>query len=407
MGWPPGNVSLQVFHSEADSVVLSLSLRDAFGVELLQQSEVHIGVEPPPLNSSQAVSAPPASGTLSVPTLTFDFNPADHANTMALTALVTLNGAEQTSGTLTAVVGTQVRGVQSTLSTPPFGHYAGKPMFQLVVYADSSGDALRFEFHVDGEVWQLAETMSFSINGNVGDVLEPLMLTGAFAARDEDDEDDEDNGEADDESTSSAGRALTAQPPRRLLLKGGTSGFSGYGGRTTSYGSSTGYRGTSSVSAWGSRGAMPMRTRYGYSAPRVVMAGTVIYLMHRRGYGGQCAGVHGCQAAADEALSRDVILPSFPVDAGKPESWPLTLTLNISVSRAGEGSPSVYISFFAEEGAEEEGRGSLSSILFVPFVVLCCVCSLRLCCREPSPRSFRSQQPMIYEHRSHYPQEVS
>ena len=68
-----------------------------------------------------------------------DFNPSDFANTMAVTALVTLGTTPQSSGTLTAYVGTAVRGLQDTPSSPPFGPYAGKALFQITTYADSAG----------------------------------------------------------------------------------------------------------------------------------------------------------------------------------------------------------------------------------------------------------------------------
>ena len=65
---------------------------------------------------------------------------------MAMTALVTLSGFDQSSGTLTAYVGTEVRGVQETSATAPFGPYVGKPTFQILIFGDVDGETLSFTF---------------------------------------------------------------------------------------------------------------------------------------------------------------------------------------------------------------------------------------------------------------------
>ena len=89
---------------------------------------------------------------------------------MTVTALVTVGGVEQSSGTLFAVVGTEVRGVQDTPSTPPFGPYFGRPLFQITIYADDAGETVGFVFlgGSSGGVVTMAETLTFQINGNVG-----------------------------------------------------------------------------------------------------------------------------------------------------------------------------------------------------------------------------------------------
>ena len=54
---------------------------------------------------------------------------------MALTALVTIGGVAQPTGTLVAYLDTSVRGMQSETSLPPFGPYKGQPLYQMMIYA--------------------------------------------------------------------------------------------------------------------------------------------------------------------------------------------------------------------------------------------------------------------------------
>ena len=61
-------------------------------------------------------------------------------------ALVVLGGVDQSVGTLVAYVGSEVRGTQDTPSSPPFGPYASRSMFQITLYADAGGESIRFDF---------------------------------------------------------------------------------------------------------------------------------------------------------------------------------------------------------------------------------------------------------------------
>ena len=72
---------------------------------------------------------------------------SDFSDTMTLTAMVTVDGVDKSSGTLGAFVGSQARGVQSSPSLAPFGAYAGKSVFQVTAYANAGGEALEFKFH--------------------------------------------------------------------------------------------------------------------------------------------------------------------------------------------------------------------------------------------------------------------
>ena len=97
-------------------------------------------------------------------------------------------------------------------------------------------------------------------------------------------------------SPSMGRRLLFSSHGQRRLLKGGSTSGAGSASRFGTGSRTVAYRGSSSgVSAWGAHGAVPMRTGYGYSAHHVVMAGTMVYLMHRRGYAGACPGVHSCE----------------------------------------------------------------------------------------------------------------
>ena len=99
---------------------------------------------------------------------------------MTVTAMVMLSDVQQSSGMLTAYVGTAVRGVESKPVMPPFSLYAGQSMFQLIIYANGNGEALSFTFLAGGVASSLAETLVFSAKRNVGSVVASFMLTGSF-----------------------------------------------------------------------------------------------------------------------------------------------------------------------------------------------------------------------------------
>ena len=99
---------------------------------------------------------------------------------MTLTTLVVIDGEPQSAGTLTATVGSEVRGVQDTPSFPPFGPYTGQPMYQITLYADDPGETLSFSFYNGrSALISLDETLVFEVNGNLGSVVAPLELTGS------------------------------------------------------------------------------------------------------------------------------------------------------------------------------------------------------------------------------------
>jgi hypothetical protein len=103
-------------------------------------------------------------------------NPSDFSDTMTMSALVKINGVVQSSGTLASFVGPEVRGVQATTSTPPFGPFAGKAMFQITNYANEGGELLTFKFSGINGVNTLTPKKPFAINENIGSVTDPVVL---------------------------------------------------------------------------------------------------------------------------------------------------------------------------------------------------------------------------------------
>ena len=112
---------------------------------------------------------------------TWSVNIGEFPDTMTLSAVVTIGGATQASGTLGAFVGAQVRGVQSTPSVPTFGPYASTSIYQLTIYASSIGEALSFLFHDGSSTTTLVETLSFAVNAIEGSATSPFSLSGIAA----------------------------------------------------------------------------------------------------------------------------------------------------------------------------------------------------------------------------------
>jgi len=100
-------------------------------------------------------------------------------DTLTMTALVTIGGVRQEAGALIAVIGEEVRGMQEGPLTPPFGPYNGVALYQMTVYADGDGEKMSFWFESSAGTAALKETLEFEVNRNVGNALEPLLLSAA------------------------------------------------------------------------------------------------------------------------------------------------------------------------------------------------------------------------------------
>jgi len=104
-------------------------------------------------------------------------NVGKFAQTMTVTALVTIGGTRKDSGTLAAMVGKEVRGVQSTAKIPPFGAYVGKAVYMLVVRGDTNGELVSFHYYDGTSKIPLDKTIKFEVNGKLGNAVAPYMLT--------------------------------------------------------------------------------------------------------------------------------------------------------------------------------------------------------------------------------------
>ena len=100
---------------------------------------------------------------------------------MAVTAMVSLDGADQTSGRLVAFADGEVRGLNDAPKLTPFGPYKGKHLFGITIYANAEGETLSFMFDTLKGLAPLKETITFVDNGIQGSAL-PVVLTGSMPA---------------------------------------------------------------------------------------------------------------------------------------------------------------------------------------------------------------------------------
>ena len=103
-----------------------------------------------------------------------------------MTALIQIDGANITSGTLVAYNASgAVRGVQNSTTVPPFGAYNGTAMFQITLYGDTSGDVLSFKHFPagGGAATTLTQTVTFTINGSPGSLTDPIVLSNPAGGR--------------------------------------------------------------------------------------------------------------------------------------------------------------------------------------------------------------------------------
>merc|ERR1712022_102795 len=103
---------------------------------------------------------------------------------MSTTSVVYVNDVKQTSGTLVAMVGSDIRGYNSAFPGPPFGPYAGSMMFLCMLHSNDDGEDFTFKFiedsgaehdvviSEDGASWD----GKFVSNDNAGNAIAPLVL---------------------------------------------------------------------------------------------------------------------------------------------------------------------------------------------------------------------------------------
>ena len=132
-----------VLYTNGDGETLTFQFNGGRGVVNLEETMTFItdktvGSANSPFIFS-GVAAPPSSAPRS-------FNPADYEKSLTLVALITINGVDQASGTLTAFASTEVRGVLATPTRPPFGPYTNKMLYHMIVYANGDGETISFLF---------------------------------------------------------------------------------------------------------------------------------------------------------------------------------------------------------------------------------------------------------------------
>lgn len=84
------------------------------------------------------------------------------------------------SGTLTALVGTEVRGVLSAPLVVPFGPHAGQSLYAMTIGGEMEGEAVSFRFDPGSGAVALSETVAFAADATLGSVLSPLLLSGVL-----------------------------------------------------------------------------------------------------------------------------------------------------------------------------------------------------------------------------------
>lgn len=104
-------------------------------------------------------------------------NPAAFPDSMAISAIVVVDGRSQTTGILVAFVGTEVRGVVEAMHDPVgFGPYQGAFLFELLVFGDVRGETLTFLFDAGERQIVLPLTIEWEPNVNLGTALSPLVF---------------------------------------------------------------------------------------------------------------------------------------------------------------------------------------------------------------------------------------
>ena len=99
-------------------------------------------------------------------------NPADYAFNGELNAVVILDGADVTTGSLGAFVGTECRGYYDE---PDYSPISDRYYFPVTVYSNqASGETLTFQYYDGSEYYDISETVEFVSNMQEGDAANPL-----------------------------------------------------------------------------------------------------------------------------------------------------------------------------------------------------------------------------------------
>ena len=105
--------------------------------------------------------------------------PSCYEFTATISGAVILNDGVQMGGGIFAAFDDEgnVRGIALELS-PPFGPYAGTPVFEMQMRSNAEGDHITFKYYdpSSDEVLDISEDYTFVINDIVGDVVSPWTL---------------------------------------------------------------------------------------------------------------------------------------------------------------------------------------------------------------------------------------
>jgi len=136
-------------------------------------------VAPPPPGIAAPTSPPPAAP------LPWIFDRGSYSETHVGEVLVSIGGEYQTSGHIGMFIGDSVRGVVAVNSaTIPMGTYKGLNYFSIVIYGNGNdnGKTVSFKFLTsDRAIIDLAETITWQVNGFEGNINTPTVLTGDFS----------------------------------------------------------------------------------------------------------------------------------------------------------------------------------------------------------------------------------
>jgi len=98
------------------------------------------------------------------------------AETMTITAIVTIDGTHLSKGSLGAFVASDIRGSQSSPTVPPFGPNANKSLFLLTVYGKQN-ELITFKFNNGRSTVVLDKTLPFLADDNLGSIMYPIVFT--------------------------------------------------------------------------------------------------------------------------------------------------------------------------------------------------------------------------------------
>jgi len=119
-----------------------------------------------PVVNEQPSVTPPAA---------WKFDASAYPESMTMTSAVAVGGTQQAVGALAAFVGSDVRGVASRPTVPPFGPHKDKPLYQVTIYGNV-GESVNFKFDQEGATVALDKTLNFVADANEGNLLSPYEL---------------------------------------------------------------------------------------------------------------------------------------------------------------------------------------------------------------------------------------